>query len=106
MLFSLRAPILLGLRGWGLGVDFGAGAVGIDKHLVGYAADVGLGDFVDFVELKEELAPIAVAGLVVGERVGESLIVGQAAEEVGAGAGFVHPELSIGDAGGFEFLNL
>ena len=89
----------------GLGVDFGAGAVGIYKHFVGYTADVGFGDLVDFVELEEELTPIAVAGLVLGQRVGESLVVGQAAEEIGAGAGLVHRELRIGDVGGFELVN-
>ena len=49
---SLR-PRLLFVRG--LGVDFGAGAVGIYKHFIGDAADVGFGDLVDFVELEEEL---------------------------------------------------
>ena len=36
-----------------LGVDLGAGALELE-HLIGYAADVGLGDFVDLLELKEE----------------------------------------------------
>ncbi len=65
----------------------GGGAVALDEDLVGDAADVGLGDLVDLVELAEELAPVAVAGLVLGELVGEAFVVGEAAEQVGAGAG-------------------
>ena len=59
----------LGLRSFALGwdeFDSCAGSVAVGEDLVGYAADVGFVDGVDLVELVEELAPVAEAGLVLG----------------------------------------
>ena len=64
-----------------------AGAVAVNEDLVGDAADIGLGDRVDLVEIAEELAPVAKASLVLGELMGEAVVVGEAAQQVGAGAG-------------------
>ncbi len=82
--------------------DAGAGAVAVDEDLVGDAADVGFGDGVDLLELAEELAPVAEAGLVLGELVGEAFVVGEAAEQVGAGAGLEALEFGVGDVFGLR----
>ena len=63
-------------------------------------------DGIDLAELAEELAPIAVARLVVGELCGEAFVVGQTTQKVGLGAGFVALELLIGDVGIFEAVEL
>src|SRR6185312_10761753 len=60
----------------------------------------------DAVELAEEFAPVAVASLVFGEIVGEALVVGEAAENVGLGAGLEAVELGVGDVGGAELVEL
>ena len=87
------------------GVNFGAGPVGGDKNLIGYAANVGLGYFVDFIELKEKLSPVTETGLILGKRVGQALIVSQSAQQVSAGAGFVHLELVISYVGGPQLVD-
>ncbi len=75
--------------------DAGAGAVAVDEDLVGDAADVGFFDGVDLLQLVEELAPVAEAGLILGELVGEAFVVAEAAEEVGAGSGFEALEFGV-----------
>ena len=97
----------LGLREFVLGgneFDACAGAVAVDEDFVGDAADVGFVDGVDLVELLEEFAPVAEAGLILGELVGEAFVVGEAAEEVGAGAGFEALEFRVGDVFGLEAI--
>ena len=84
------------LLGWDE-LDARAGAVAVGEDLVGDAANVGFGDGVDLVELAEELTPVAEAGLVLGELVGEAFVVGEAAQEVGAGAGLEAREFFVGD---------
>ena len=53
-----------------------------NKHLVRDAANIGLGHFVHLVELQEQLPPIAVARLVLRQRIGQPLVVGEAAQQV------------------------
>ena len=109
---SFCAAGVVGMGGcWGFSLrwdelDARAGAVAVDEDLVGDAADVGFGDGVDLVELAEELAPVAVAGLVFGELVGEAFVVAEAAEQVGAGAGFEALELVVGDVFALEAVDL
>ena len=86
--------------------DSRAGAVAFDEDLVGDAANVGFGDGVDLVEIAEELAPVAIAGLIFGELVGEAVIVGEAAKEIGAGAGLEACELFVGDVLVLEAVEL
>ena len=69
----------------------------VDEGLLCDAADVGLGDGVDLRDLAEHLAPVAVAGLVFGELLGQSGVVGQAAELISLGAGLELFELRVGD---------
>ena len=55
---------------------------------------------------QKELAPVAVAGLVLGQGVGQALVVGQAAQQVGASARLVHLQLVVGHVGGLQFVDL
>ncbi len=86
--------------------DSCAGAVAVDEDLVGDAADIRLGHGVDLVELAEELAPVAEAGLVLCELVGQAVVVCGAAEKVGLGAGLEAGELLIGDVLVLEAVQL
>ena len=86
-------------------IDPSFGAVAVDEHCIGHAADIGFGHLVYPVELQEKLTPVAVAGLVLRQGVGQALVVGQAAQQVGAGAGLEHGQLIVADVGGLELLN-
>ena len=87
-------------------LDSCAGAVAVDEDLVGDAADVRFVDGVDLVQLAEELSPVAVAGLVFGQLMGEAFVVGEAAQQVGAGAGLEACELFVGDVFGLQAVEL
>ena len=95
-----------GCRGRNDRYDAGGRPVALDKDVVSDTADVGLADLVDLVEVAEHLAPVAEAGLVFGEGVGEAVVVCQAAEHVGFGSGLVALELGVGDVGGLQGLKL
>ncbi len=58
------------------------------------------------IQLQEKLAPVAVAGLVLRQRIGQSLVVGQSAQQVGARARFVHLQLGVSHFGGLQLVNL
>src|SRR5260370_16567991 len=74
-----------------------AGSVAVYKRLVGDPSYIGLGHGVHFLELVEELAPVAIAGLVLGELVCEALVIGESAQQVGLGSGLVAGHLLVGD---------
>src|SRR5580698_8239735 len=103
---SLRASILFRGTCGRLGVDLSAGSIGGYKNLIRHAANVSLSDFVDLIKLLEQLAPVAVSRLVLGERGGEALVVIEAAQELGTSPGLVHLKLCIGDVSGFQLFNL
>src|SRR5580704_15011594 len=83
-------------------LDHADGAVGVDEDLVGDAANVGLRHLIDAVHRAEQLAPIAVAGLIRGQLRGQAFIVGQAANEVGFGASLDHLQFVVGDVFFFD----
>ena len=104
---SLRTSLgrVLGL--WGsFGLNPSAGPIAGDEDLIGNAADIGLGNLVHLVEMEEEFAPIAVAGLVLGQVVGQALVVSKSTQQVGTGTGFEHRELFVGYVGGLQLFDL
>src|SRR4051812_31911780 len=56
------------------GLDHAHGAIVIDEGLVSDATDVCFCDLVDAIDLAEEFAPVAIAGLVDGEIAGETAV--------------------------------
>jgi hypothetical protein len=67
-------------------LDARAGAVAVEEDLVGYATDISLGDCIDFVQIAEELTPVAETRLVLGELMGETVIVRKTTEQFGSGS--------------------
>src|SRR5579859_2427516 len=61
-------------------------AIVITKCFVGDAANIGLGDFVDLINLAEELAPVTIERLILTELERQALIIAQAANQVSLGA--------------------
>ncbi len=99
---SLSTSRALGRLLWGDELDSRAGAVAVDEDLVCYAANVCLGYGVDLVEFAEELTPVAEAGLVLGQLMGQAFVVGEAAQKVGLGAGLEAGQLFVGDVFGLQ----
>src|SRR5437764_7274717 len=105
--FSLRTSLVSG-AGRGLLVLLGSssgtsvlddadGAVGIVEDLVRNAPNIGLGDLVNAIHRTEQLPPIAVPSLIDRQLCRESLVVGQASNQVGLAAGLDHLEFVVAD---------
>ena len=62
--------------------------------------------FVHPIQLLEELAPVAVASLVLGERIGEPLVIRQPAQQIGARPRLVHRKFRVGHVGRLQLFNL
>src|SRR6185312_5022412 len=93
------------IRLWSLVFNHGVGTVAGHKNLVGYAANVSLGDGVDPVELIEKLAPVPVTQLIKRQLLRYSLVVIEAAQQVGSCARFEHLQFGVSYVGGLQFLN-
>ncbi len=105
-LFTAHLPGLVRLSLRRDELDACAGSVAVDEDLVGNAANVGFVHCVDLVQFAEKLTPVAEAGLVLGELVGQAVVVGQAAEQVGAGASLEAFQLFVRDVFGLEAIEL
>ena len=81
-------------------LDSCAGSIAVNEDLVGYATDIRFADGVDLLQLAEKFSPVAEFCLVFGQLTGEAFVVAEAAEQVGAGAGFEAGELFVGDVFG------
>src|SRR5579863_1280533 len=86
--------------------DDANGAVGIDKHLIGDAPEVGFCDLVDAIHAGEQFAPVAVAGLVGRQLRGQALVVGEAPDQSCFGARFDHLQLVVGNIFLLQFVDL
>src|SRR5947209_9553626 len=81
-------------------------AVGLVEDFVGNAPDISLADLIDAIDRAKRLPPIAVASLIGGKLRGKSLIVGEAANQIGFAAGLDHLELFVGDVFFLQAINL
>src|SRR5579871_6921028 len=98
---SLRAAIgrrlfaLAGRRSARSCLDNAHSAVGVDEDLVRDAPDIRLRDPVDPVDRAEQFPPVSIPRLVSGELNRETLIVGEAPDQIRFGPRFDHLELVV-----------
>src|SRR5271154_1237266 len=75
---------------WRLELQNPNGTVGVYESLIGHPANIGLGNFVDFVQLPKEFPPVAITLLIFSQLLRKSFVVAQAAKQVRPGAGLEH----------------
>src|SRR5215813_8388976 len=102
ILFGRRCGLRLCSRSRSLSLrwdefDSCAGSIAFDEDLICYATHISLADRIDFVELTEQLPPIAEPCLVFGKLAGEAFVVGEAAQQVCTGASLEACQFFIGD---------
>src|SRR5271170_3658579 len=91
---------------WRLELQNPNGTVGVYECLIGDPANVGLGNFVDFVQLAKEFPPVAITLLILSQLLRKSLVVAQAAKQVRPGARLEHLQLIVGHVGGLQLVDL
>src|SRR5579859_901993 len=96
-----------GARGfWFLSFHDGNSAVLLNECLVGYAPDIGLGDFFNLLNLVEELTPVAIERLILAQLESQALVIAQATNEIGLGARLDRLQLFVSYVLGLQLFNL
>src|SRR6202041_2355323 len=78
-------------------LDTRARTVLVGEDLVSHTTYIRLVDGIDLIELAEQLPPIGEAGLILRQLTSETFVVGKAAKQIGASAGFEALKFFVGD---------
>src|ERR1700733_4565828 len=78
-------------------LDTRARTVLVGEDLVSHTTYIRLVDGIDLIELAEQLSPIGEAGLILRQLTSETFVVGKAAKQIGASAGFEALKCFVGD---------